>query len=453
MTMLEDRIRETLVATAACLPNADARPITVAEPAHTPRFRKPVAIASGAAALVLLVVGLPLLIFVGNTSTPPIVMPFSGDARWERVGIDVTDSTLELYGLALLEDGLIAVGIGVGDDGRPDGAVLVSADGVGWDRVAERDDALTTGVVLPLGGVIEADFGLIMLGGSCQSSGPCGIRPSVWFSSEGTTWELIPHDPAVFGSQGWIADATVTESGVVAVGLRFDDNEEGFAPAVWSSTDGLSWALDWTGLVQPVFENQAMPIINGNGFSLMEAVAVTTEGGLVAVGSVCDVADGQYECTAAVWTSTDGKAWNPIPHDRSVFASSIPGGQTVMTGIVTSDETILAIGTDNGTTAIAWKSSDGVTWTRLELPEAMLEIAGLSAVAVTVDGFVVAGPGPTASPNDSTVTAWFSPDLSAWTQADELGAGTVAAISPGGPGGVAVGSDPASGSGAIWVRR
>jgi hypothetical protein len=451
MTKLEDRIRETLLATAERLPDADARTITVAEPARPPRFRSPAVIAIGAAVSLLLVVGLPLLIFTGDTTTPD-VMPSASETRWERVGFDATASTMELYGVAPLADGLIAVGGAVGDDGRYDGAVLVSDDGVGWDRVAESDDAMTTGTVLPLGGVIEAEFGLVVLGGSCQESEPCGFRPTVWFSSEGTAWELI-NDPDVFGSQGWIADAAVTEAGVVAVGMRFDDNEGGFAPATWSSPDGLTWTLDWTGTVQPVFENQAMPIINGNGFSLMEAVTVTTEGSLISVGSVCDVSNAQYECAAAVWTSIDGKVWKRVPHDPSVFASETAGGQAVMTSIAGSGETLIAVGTDNGTAAAAWKSGDGITWTRLELPPAMVQATELRVITTTVDGFLAAGPGSASGPGHPTATAWRSPDGSQWTAASEFGPGLVVAIVPGGPGGIAVGSDPTNESGAIWVTR
>lgn len=452
MTKLEDRIRETLLATAERLPDADARTFTVAEPTRPPRFRSPAVIAIGAAVALLLVVGLPLLIFTGDTTTPDVI-PSASDTRWERVGIDATASTVELYGVAPRADGLIAVGVAVGDDGRYDGVVLVSDDGVGWDRVAESDDAMTTGAVLLLGGVIETDFGLIVLGGSCQDSEPCGIRPTVWFSSEGTAWELIPNDPDVFGSQGWIADATVTEAGVVAVGMRFDDNEGGFAPATWSSPDGLTWTLDWTGAVQPVFENQAMPIINGNGFSAMEAVTVTTEGNLIAVGSVCDVSNAQYECAAAVWTSTDGKVWKRVPHDPSVFASETTGGQAVMTSIAGSDETLLAVGTDNGTAAAAWKSADGITWIRLELPQAMVQATELRVITYTVDGFLAAGPGSAMNPSRLTATAWRSPDGSQWTTASEFAPGLVVAIVPGGPGGIAVGSDPTNESGAIWVTR
>jgi len=436
MTKLEDRIRETFLATAERLPDADASTFTVAEPTRPRRFRSPAVIAIGAAVALLLV-----------------VIPSASDTRWERVGIDATASTVELYGVAPRADGLIAVGVAVGDDGRYDGAVLVSDDGVGWDRVAVQDDAMTTGAVLLLGGVIETDFGLIVLGGSCQDSEPCGIRPTVWFSSEGTAWELIPNDPDVFGSQGWIADATVTEAGVVAVGMRFDDNEGGFAPATWSSHDGLTWTLDWTGTVQPVFENQGMPIINGNGFSLMEAVTVTTEGNLISVGSVCDVSNAQYECAAAVWTSTDGKVWKRVPHDPSVFASETTGGQAVMTSIAGSDETLIAVGTDNGTAAAAWKSADGITWIRLELPQAMVQATELLVITYTVDGFLAAGPGSAMNPSRLTATAWRSPDGSQWTTASEFAPGLVVAIVPGGPGGIAVGSDPTNESGAIWVTR
>ena len=440
-------------------------------------WRGPVAVAVAAAAILLVAIGLPILLFGGGTTvemvteptaasttlaptttsaapttmTAPIV-PSTGEAGWERVGTGATASTFELYGVAPLADRWIAVGGTVGEKGRASGAVLASVDGVEWVRVAEDQEALTSGSVFLFGGVTATESGIVAFGGECQEEGPC-LRPSIWHSSDGDAWELVSHDPVMFGSQGWIADGVATDTGVLAVGMRFDDGESGFAPAVWSSPDGRTWTLDWTGAVQPVFENQGMAIINGNGFSPIEAVTVTTEGNLVAVGSACDVSEAQYECTAAVWVSTDGTDWSRAPHDPAVFASETPGGQTVMTGIAAIDETLIAVGTDNGTAAVAWTSRDGVTWTRLDLPQEMEQTAELSVIATTADGFLAAGPGWAGAPNQPTAIAWVSSDGSKWTVWHEFGPGIVTAISSDGTGGIVVGSDPSDETGAIWVAR
>jgi hypothetical protein len=202
------------------------------------------------------------------------------------------------------------------------------------------------------------------------------------------------------------------------------------------------------GLIQ-----QAMAIINGAGFGPMEAVTVTTGGKLVAVGSACDVSEARYECTAAVWVSTDGGDWSRARHDPAVFASRTPGGKTAMTGIAAINETLIAVGTDNGTAAVAWISPDGASWVRLDLPQEMEQTAELSVIATTADGFLAAGPGWAGAPNQPTAIAWASSDGSRWNVAHEFGPGIVTAIISDGTGGIVVGSDPSDETGAIWVAR
>jgi hypothetical protein len=106
-------------------------------------------------------------------------------------------------------------------------------------------------------------------------------------------------------------------------------------------------------------------------------------GELVVVGATAE-ADG---VDAAAWTSADGGAWTPAPHDEGVLGGD--GGQ-VMTAAVEVGGRIVAVGTEaaeegDGLDAAVWSSTDGARWQRAEPRE--LRAAGRQHVEdVTVLG-------------------------------------------------------------------
>jgi len=387
------------------------------------------------------------------TSTEPSSTPSS--LQWASVGLDPADSVIELYGVTSFGDRWLAVGLAAGPDEMADGAILLSENGTDWNRIAEDQTALTDEGVLLIGGISPIDTGVVALGGyvCLNPEEPCGLHPAVWFSPDGHAWEQVPDNPAVFGSQGWIADAVQYQDRLLAVGLRFDDPAGAFTPTVWSSPDGLTWTLAWTGTPQPVLENQATPLIEGKPYSLMEAITTTSSGELVAVGSTCDTSTGQHECAATVWTSNNGETWTQTVANASVFASNQPGGHVVMTDITEHDGQLVAVGTDNGTTAAAWTSTDGLTWTHLELPEEMTAFGELSAI-VTMNGtLTAAGPGWAGQDTNENVSFWTTTNGTTWTLSTQLEPGSVQTIIPNGNTGIAVGLDTANNTAAIWTTR
>lgn len=130
--------------------------------------------------------------------------------------------------------------------------------------------------------------------------------------------------------------------------------------------------------------------------------AITAGGpGLVAVGA--------GERRAAVWTSSDGRTWTPVP-GQELGPGSIMNVATGGPGLVavgTSYNELASIGGHaNGPFhAVVWTSEDGLTWSRL--PNERVFRNALFASAVTSGGPGVVAVG-------AHNTAWFSSDGATW---------------------------------------
>ena len=107
-------------------------------------------------------------------------------------------------------------------------------------------------------------------------------------------------------------------------------------------------------------------VFGAEGEGYVHLTAVTAGGpGYIAVGSVAteDPAD---PTVAAVWTSTDGRAWARVPHDDVVFGSD---GWTAMSAVTVGGPGLVAVGTaaqpPGSAVGAVWVSTDGVVWTRV----------------------------------------------------------------------------------------
>lgn len=253
-----------------------------------------------------------------------------------------------------------------------------------------------------------------------------------------STWERLPDGDVPFGpgKQG-MAGVTAGGPGLVAVG--WDISADAGDMAAWTSPDGLAW----------------QQVVVG-GAERQYAAAVTAGGpGLVAVGY--DTAGGDED--AAVWTSPDGTTWTRVPHDEAVFGGP---GSDEMFGVVTGGPGLVAVGwgqSDGDDAAVVWVSADGSTWTRLG-DNSVFGGPGAQGMA----GVVAGGPGLVAVGFDASgeweAAVWTSPDGLTWTRVppDETvfgGPNTqfMNAVTLGGPGLVAVGTDYAevNGDGAVWT--
>jgi hypothetical protein len=211
--------------------------------------------------------------------------------------------------------------------------------------------------------------------------------PAAWTSPDGTTWSL--HDMGASAATFPVALAVGTDGDVVAVG------RSGKLPVAWTTRDGVSW--------------QRHEVAVPPGSDVAERMTAVAAGarGFVAGGSVGPELLDRH---ARFWTSADGADWQAVPDDASAFASA------EVRAITAFGEGFAAVGVvgsaQKPTGAVAWTSSDGTAWTRVDEPS----FAGGTAVAIAAapfGGLVAVG----ADLDRREALVWTSPDGRHWTRA------------------------------------
>lgn len=128
--------------------------------------------------------------------------------------------------------------------------------------------------------------------------------------------------------------------------------------------------------------------------------------GVVAVGS-----DGLVlEHDAAIWVSNDGLVWERVPHDVDVFGGE---GDQFMHSVVQASGSVIVVG-ESGGEAAAWMSRDGIQWARAEVND---ESIGAGVEPSVMNDVVIAGVGLVAVGSagvDSGPAVWLSPDGVTW---------------------------------------
>lgn len=395
----------------------------------------------GAALLVMVAVGLPILFLGGResividqpattvappvaTTLPPTTLPPSPVATldsWQRVGADVMQPVVGLFDMTQVGSRLIAVGFDPGEeDRRQNGVIFASNDGVTWTRLAEDDPALTMGAVL-IYGITGGGPGLVAVGLGCEDdTAPCTAHPTVWTSVDGTSWTRSAPDPAIFGESGAMMDVAATDYGIVAaghIGELGPDDAYFTRSSVWLSADGAEWSRVWEAGLD---DASASP--SSSGFF---ALTVGPDGLIVGVG---EAENEDSELVAAVWVSIDGRDWERIEPNSSAFGSDI-GVDVTMLDVAWGPSGFTAVGTEGGTQVAIWQSPDGRSWTRVDTTDQPFGTTGtLSAVAALDTGFVTTGPHGFAGGDGKLVTLWTSPDGSTWNRVQTLGPGYTMAI-------------------------
>ncbi len=361
---------------------------------------------------------------VPTSAPPPTIPTLSSLGEWQQVGAEVMQPAVAMTGITPLGSGFVAVGFQPDENGRQDGAIFSSEDGITWTRTAEDDEALTTGSVL-IFGFAEGGPGLVAVGYGCENEVErCTPYATVWTSVDGSEWARTPPDFDVFGEGSGMYDVVVSPHGIGAVGASEDwisDELVKVRPSVWISSDGFDWTRAWDG---PETERDAAAY---SQFDVqMQAVTVGSDGILVAVGSMLDDQD---VAVAAVWTSSDGTSWDRVPHDPAIFGGD---GETDMTmwDVVADSSGFVAVGGEQraGVTHPAlWTSPDGFSWTRIDLDPTTAEFAGsFGTVTVGGEGLVVAG--PVMFEGFGPITVWTSANGVDWTRLAELDTGYSSAV-------------------------
>jgi len=118
---------------------------------------------------------------------------------------------------------------------------------------------------------------------------------------------------------------------------------------------------------------------------------------------------------AAVWYSSDGRSWARVPHDDAVFGGE---GDQAMNSVAAGGPGLVAVGYDGRepSDAAVWVSADGISWTRVPHDERFLvgEDAVMSSVIASGSGMVAVGSdGPQFH---RRAAVWTSPDGVRWTR-------------------------------------
>lgn len=287
------------------------------------------------AEIVDLAAGGPGFVAVGSAGERAAVWTSADGVDWTRVP-DLPDPDPEgLSGLSAVAaggPGVVAVSA-PGPFGVSEVVVLGSPDGLQWTELAGGDVVPRDGEVLA---VTAAGPGLVAVGSDTSRDA------AVWLSPDGRSWTRVAHDEATFGDAQMTA-VVAGGPGLVAVG---DD--------VWTSPDGLSWT-------RSVVEGQISAVtVGGPGF--------------VAVGQGDDA-------RGAIWTSTEGTTWTPVPGDQAI--STRPGEG--FADVVSAGQRLVAIG-DQTT---VWTSTDGLSWT--QIPDGPESFGSVSAAAADGPNVVVVG--------------------------------------------------------------
>lgn len=215
-----------------------------------------------------------------------------------------------------------------------------------------------------------------------------GIEPPVGSAQLPGTWVEIPRrmNDVIGGGPGFVATGS---------------SEQG--PMVWSSTDGVEWAEQYS-LEAP------------GGYI---AGITTTPSGLVAVGALpCEISD--CRTVAAAWTSPDGFTWE-IAYQMAE-SSVPPGGDTSMWGVVAYEDTVVATSEScppepRPCLTEVWTSLDGVTWSPTEWSGN--DVSGGIGVAVGGPGLIATGQredGP-----ELAGAVWLSEDGTTWNSVETEG--------------------------------
>jgi hypothetical protein len=338
-----------------------------------------------------------------NFEVDPSASPYTGDHPILRIPGQATIADVT----PLPAPGFVAVGYEP-PDWTP--AAWTSPDGLNWSIHSMG----TTGFTFPVSVAAGAD-------GTAVAVGRSGKLPVAWTSADGVAWQEHPV-PLLEGSivAERMTTVVATARGYLAggsVGPELFDRHARF----WTSVDGKDW--------RSVADDQV-------AFANAEVRAMTTFGdGFVAVGVV---GTAQQPSDAVAWTSPDGSKWTRVDDHSFVNGIAVAVVPAPFGGLV-------AVGSDVGRrNAVAWTSPDGHRWTRAP-NEASREHSGGFAwmTDVVAIGDVVIGIGDYQGLQRGTAISWVSRDGMSWVQARSAPVqeqGEFYAITPGGPGAIAVGS-------------
>lgn len=269
--------------------------------------------------------------------------------------------------------------VAVGSSNTAGSGIWTSANGLRWNSAtvpAAQGFTSTTVFDVTVGGP-----GVAVLTDGRQGAQEVGL---VYLSADGRTWTAV-ESPEFAGYQfERIGHAGTT---LVIFGSAYPHG------AIWASADGTSW------------EQASDPAADGIAENLL---ALESHGSQLWAFTM-DLSSGSPGKTQ-VWTTTDGLTWHnegDLPGSMGMDHLSVAAGPLGW----------IAVGA-NDTTWLAWRSDDGLTWSRVRpapwgrLEGSMADQAGFVAVgwySTRRDGCVLAD-------NTMKGVTWTSSDGSSWRE-------------------------------------
>lgn len=323
-----------------------------------------------------------------------------------------------MWSVAAWSGGVAAVGFDY-SGGDSDAAVWISPDGANWTRAPHDETVFGGDGDQGMTAVTAWNNGLVAVGSNASFGGelediwvhskglnlgslellPGDSAAAVWTSADGSIWDRVAHDEAVFGGNGYQTMAWITawSGGLAAVGTSGTD------AAVWVSADGVSW--------ERIPNNDEA--LGGPGMQIMTSAAAWGEG-LIAVGA--EMSD--TTAHAAVWMSRDGVSWTRVPHDATTFGNA--GALIGMTSVAVRDNGPIAVGwtvDDYYMLPTIWTSLDGTAWVQLAHDAAVIgsdEVRFVMSITAWSEGLAVVGWEDLSA--EMNVVVWISADGSTWSR-------------------------------------
>jgi hypothetical protein len=212
--------------------------------------------------------------------------------------------------------------------------------------------------------------------------------PAAWTSPDGLTWSIH----LTMGVTDFTFPVSVTtgaDGGVVAVG------RSGQKPVAWTSADGVAW------------QERSVPLLGGSGIAERMTTVVASRDGFIGGGSA---GPELFDRHARFWTSADGAEWATVPDDARAFDNAEVRAMTPL------GDGFVAVGVvgpaQHPTGTVAWTSTDGTSWTRVDDPSFADGIA-VAVAPAPFGGLVAVG----SDVGRREAVAWTSADGRRWTRA------------------------------------
>lgn len=311
------------------------------------------------------------------------------------------------------------------------GGVQLSSDGTTWESVP-RQPGLEIGAYYPTSGP-GADMigvaarpdaivaiGYALDGGMTIEAGGV-FRPAVWVSADGRTWARAADDGVFEGAR--FSDIAATDDRFVIVGAVYGPDAPRGQPrgAIWTSVDGHEWQRAPDG---PVFDVGGYLDTGEEPASGGPRRVMRARGGILSTGAVCN--DRGIDCQTTFWSSPDGSTWERVVlEEPNVTASDIAATADgfIAVGI---DSNPGGCGVDLRCTAAVFTSTDGRSWQRgqVDVPEGLIAPDAFSDVVVVGGRMIAIGEElePDGVAQSQEPWLWWSTDGILWTPIEGVAA-------------------------------